>query len=118
MKSPLTNFPLVKPCESPPNSAGRLAGHTLGSQGGEGGKRRKHANSPSDARPRCQESCRPDADMLDYLRELGNIDRPDGLMVTWYHAANSRQEMEEALNSESQGWSGWKEGSGAEATKG
>lgn len=53
-----------------------------------------------DARPRCQENCRPDADMLDYLRELGNIDQRDGLMVTWYHAANSRQEMEEALNSD------------------
>lgn len=56
--------------------------------------------------------------MLDYLRELGNIDRPDGLMVTWYHAANSQQEMEEALNSESQGWSGWKEGREAKATEG
>ncbi|XP_004607371.2 protein FAM151A [Sorex araneus] len=50
--------------------------------------------------PGCQETCSPKGDMLDYLKELGHISRKDGLLVTWYHAANSRQEMEEALNSE------------------
>uniref|UniRef100_A0A452RD07 Protein FAM151A n=1 Tax=Ursus americanus TaxID=9643 RepID=A0A452RD07_URSAM len=44
-------------------------------------------------------ACRPDADMLDYLQSLGQISEPDGLLVTWYHAANGRKEMEAALNS-------------------
>ncbi|XP_020030966.2 protein FAM151A [Castor canadensis] len=43
--------------------------------------------------------CRPDADMLDYLLSTGQISRRDGLLVTWYHAANSQKEMEAALKS-------------------
>ncbi|XP_062994685.1 protein FAM151A isoform X2 [Elgaria multicarinata webbii] len=38
--------------------------------------------------------------MLDYLLNLGKIDRKDGLLVTWYHAANRKSEMEEALKSD------------------
>ncbi|KAH0618587.1 hypothetical protein JD844_017938 [Phrynosoma platyrhinos] len=38
-------------------------------------------------------------DMLDYLLSLKRIDRKDGLLVTWYHAANKKSEMEEALKS-------------------
>lgn len=45
--------------------------------------------------------CRPDADMLDYLQNIGQISHRDGLLVTWYHAANSKKEMEAALNSKS-----------------
>lgn len=47
------------------------------------------------------EACRPDADMLDYLLSLGQISQRDGLLVTWYHAANSQEEMKAALNSKS-----------------
>lgn len=49
----------------------------------------------------CKEDavCRPDADMLDYLLSLGQINQRDGLLVTWYHAANSQKEMNAALNS-------------------
>lgn len=47
------------------------------------------------------EVCRPDADMLDYLLSLGKISQRDGLLVTWYHAANSQKEMRAALNSKS-----------------
>ncbi|XP_013914267.1 PREDICTED: protein FAM151A isoform X2 [Thamnophis sirtalis] len=36
-------------------------------------------------------------DVLDYLLNLKRIDRKDGLLVTWYHAANSKNDMEEAL---------------------
>uniref|UniRef100_A0A8C9DD11 Protein FAM151A n=1 Tax=Prolemur simus TaxID=1328070 RepID=A0A8C9DD11_PROSS len=51
-------------------------------------------------RPGCgQDTCRPDADMLDYLLSLGQISHRDGLQVTWYHAANSQEEMWAALNS-------------------
>uniref|UniRef100_A0A2K6GTP8 Protein FAM151A n=1 Tax=Propithecus coquereli TaxID=379532 RepID=A0A2K6GTP8_PROCO len=51
-------------------------------------------------RPGCgQDACRPDADMLDYLLSLGQISHRDGLQVTWYHAANSQEEMGAALNS-------------------
>ncbi|XP_069336110.1 protein FAM151A [Eulemur rufifrons] len=51
-------------------------------------------------RPGCgQDACRPDADMLDYLLTLGQISHRDGLQVTWYHAANSQEEMGAALNS-------------------
>uniref|UniRef100_A0A8D0HDX6 Protein FAM151A n=1 Tax=Sphenodon punctatus TaxID=8508 RepID=A0A8D0HDX6_SPHPU len=39
-------------------------------------------------------------DMLDYLLDLGRIDRKDGLLVTWAHAANSKREMEDALRSD------------------
>ncbi|XP_036301989.1 protein FAM151A [Pipistrellus kuhlii] len=44
--------------------------------------------------------CRPDADMLDYLLSLGQISRKDGLLVTWYHAANSQKDMRAALESD------------------
>ncbi|XP_062046068.1 protein FAM151A [Lepus europaeus] len=52
--------------------------------------------------PGCEhdEACRPDADMLDYLLSLGQISRKDGLLVTWYHAANSQEEMGAALKSD------------------
>ncbi|XP_041064053.1 protein FAM151A isoform X1 [Carcharodon carcharias] len=36
-------------------------------------------------------------DLLDYLLQHGMIDRKDGLLVTWHHAANSKSEMEQAL---------------------
>ncbi|KAL1776963.1 FAM151A [Sigmodon hispidus] len=51
--------------------------------------------------PGCEQDavCRPDADMLDYMLSMGHISHRDGLLVTWYHAANSKQEMEAALNS-------------------
>ncbi|XP_037017406.2 protein FAM151A isoform X1 [Artibeus jamaicensis] len=51
--------------------------------------------------PGCKqdEACRPDADMLDYLLSLGQISQRDGLLVTWYHSANSQKEMRAALNS-------------------
>ncbi|KAF6108699.1 family with sequence similarity 151 member A [Phyllostomus discolor] len=53
------------------------------------------------AQPGCKqdEACRPDADMLDYLLSLGQISQRDGLLVTWYHGANSQEEMRAALNS-------------------
>ncbi|XP_036610231.1 protein FAM151A [Trichosurus vulpecula] len=51
------------------------------------------------SQPEC-ESCRPDGDMMDYLISIGRISHRDGLLVTWYHAANHRSEMEEALSSE------------------
>nr|XP_045226498.1 protein FAM151A isoform X2 [Macaca fascicularis] len=51
-------------------------------------------------RPGCElEACSPDADMLDYLLSLGQISRRDALEVTWYHAANSKEAMTAALNS-------------------
>lgn len=39
--------------------------------------------------------------MLDYMLSTGQINHRDGLLVTWYHAANSKKEMEAALNSKS-----------------
>ncbi|XP_027708528.1 protein FAM151A [Vombatus ursinus] len=51
------------------------------------------------SQPGC-ESCRPDGDMMDYLLSNGHISHKDGLLVTWYHAANSRSEMEAALSSD------------------
>ncbi|XP_006025880.1 protein FAM151A isoform X1 [Alligator sinensis] len=39
-------------------------------------------------------------DLLEYLLQLGSIPRKDGLHVTWYHAANRKSEMEDALKSE------------------
>jgi hypothetical protein len=39
--------------------------------------------------------------MLDYLMGMGQISHRDGLLVTWYHAANSKKEMAAALNSKS-----------------
>ncbi|XP_006839871.1 PREDICTED: protein FAM151A [Chrysochloris asiatica] len=51
-------------------------------------------------RPDCKPdaACRPDADMLDYLVSLGQISHRDGLLVTWYHAANSQADMGAALS--------------------
>ncbi|ELW67991.1 protein FAM151A [Tupaia chinensis] len=50
--------------------------------------------------PGCEQdaACRPDTDMLDYLLSLGQISRRDGLLVTWYHAANSQEELGAALS--------------------
>ncbi|XP_060686227.1 protein FAM151A [Hemiscyllium ocellatum] len=39
----------------------------------------------------------PGGDLLEYLLQQGMIDRKDGLLVTWHHAANSKSEMEVAL---------------------
>uniref|UniRef100_A0A8C2MEA8 Protein FAM151A n=1 Tax=Cricetulus griseus TaxID=10029 RepID=A0A8C2MEA8_CRIGR len=52
--------------------------------------------------PGCEQDavCRSDADMLDYMLSTGQINHRDGLLVTWYHAANSKKEMEAALNSD------------------
>ncbi|KAM3915750.1 protein FAM151A [Leptodactylus fuscus] len=38
-------------------------------------------------------------DMLDYLLSKGDISARDGLLVSWYHAANNKSQMQEALNS-------------------
>ncbi|XP_056388157.1 protein FAM151A [Hyla sarda] len=38
-------------------------------------------------------------DMLDYLQSIGEIPTRDGLHVTWYHAANNKSQMQEALSS-------------------
>lgn len=35
--------------------------------------------------------------MLDYLVRIGEIGEPDGLFATWYHRANSKEEMNAAL---------------------
>lgn len=82
--------------------------------------------APLGSIPGCEQEvvCRPDADMLDYLQSLGHISHRDGLLVTWYHAANSQKEMEAALSSKSgcqdrdrpgQGWRRWgKSGGGGE----
>ncbi|XP_075792143.1 protein FAM151A isoform X1 [Pelodiscus sinensis] len=40
-----------------------------------------------------------DGDLLEYLLNLGRIDRKDGLLVTWYHSANQKSELEDALKS-------------------
>ncbi|XP_021055564.1 protein FAM151A [Mus pahari] len=52
--------------------------------------------------PGCENDavCGPDADMLDYLMSMGQISHRDGLLVTWYHAANSKKAMTAALNSD------------------
>ncbi|XP_033975055.1 protein FAM151A [Trematomus bernacchii] len=39
-------------------------------------------------------------DMLDFLLQSGDISSPDGLMATWYHRANSKEEMNKALTSD------------------
>ncbi|XP_070701341.1 protein FAM151A isoform X2 [Pempheris klunzingeri] len=36
-------------------------------------------------------------DMLDFLVQLGDISTPDGLLATWFHRANSKEEMNKAL---------------------
>ena len=77
--------------------------------------------------PGCEQeaACRPDADMLDYLQSLGQISQRDGLLVTWYHAANSQKEMGAALSSKSgcqdwgrpgRGWRRWGESRGGDET--
>ncbi|KAM4021937.1 protein FAM151A [Anomaloglossus baeobatrachus] len=38
-------------------------------------------------------------DMLDYLLSQGEITSLDGLLVTWYHAANNKSELQKALKS-------------------
>ncbi|XP_077189750.1 protein FAM151A isoform X3 [Paroedura picta] len=38
--------------------------------------------------------------MLEYLLNLRRIDQKDGLLVSWYHAANRKSEMEQALKSD------------------
>lgn len=35
--------------------------------------------------------------MLDYLVQIGEIGEPDGLFATWFHRANSKEEMNAAL---------------------
>uniref|UniRef100_A0A8C0HJL8 Uncharacterized protein n=1 Tax=Chelonoidis abingdonii TaxID=106734 RepID=A0A8C0HJL8_CHEAB len=40
-----------------------------------------------------------DGDLLEYLLNLGSIDRKDGLLVTWYHSANKKSELAAALKS-------------------
>ncbi|XP_062843358.1 protein FAM151A [Trichomycterus rosablanca] len=41
-----------------------------------------------------------DGDMLEFLVLNGQIEEKDGLYATWYHAANSKEETNKALNSE------------------
>ncbi|KAM6217046.1 protein FAM151A [Rhynchocyon petersi] len=55
----------------------------------------KHAGCQPEA------ACRPDADMLDYLLSQGRINQRDGLLVTWYHRANTLAAMEAALSGDS-----------------
>ncbi|XP_066512667.1 protein FAM151A-like [Hoplias malabaricus] len=40
-----------------------------------------------------------DGDMLEFLIQNGEIQEKDGLYATWYHAANSKDEMNKALES-------------------
>ncbi|CAF96669.1 unnamed protein product [Tetraodon nigroviridis] len=37
--------------------------------------------------------------MLDFLMLSGQIDKRDGLLATWFHRANSKDEMNKALAS-------------------
>ncbi|XP_018551452.1 protein FAM151A [Lates calcarifer] len=39
-------------------------------------------------------------DMLDFLLQSGDISKLDGLLATWYHRANSKEEMNKALASD------------------
>ncbi|XP_059199917.1 protein FAM151A [Centropristis striata] len=39
-------------------------------------------------------------DMLDFLVQSGDISKPDGLLATWFHRANSKEEMNKALTSD------------------
>lgn len=39
------------------------------------------------------------ADMLDFLILSGQIDKRDALLATWFHRANSKDEMNKALAS-------------------
>jgi len=38
-------------------------------------------------------------DMLDFLVQSSDISKPDGLLATWFHRANSKEEMDKALAS-------------------
>ncbi|KAM9789890.1 protein FAM151A [Neosynchiropus ocellatus] len=38
--------------------------------------------------------------MLDYLVQAGEIEKPDGLLAKWFHRANSKEEMNKALESD------------------
>lgn len=38
-----------------------------------------------------------DGDMLDFLVQSGDISTPDGLLATWFHRANSKEQMNAAL---------------------
>ncbi|XP_068427527.1 protein FAM151A [Clinocottus analis] len=38
--------------------------------------------------------------MLDFLVQSGDISKPDGLLATWFHRANSKKEMNNALTSD------------------
>ncbi|XP_037643958.1 protein FAM151A isoform X2 [Sebastes umbrosus] len=52
---------------------------------------------------KCSSAPRPsfstDGDMLDFLVQSGDISEPDGLLATWFHRANSKEEMNTALAS-------------------
>ncbi|XP_028987574.1 protein FAM151A [Betta splendens] len=39
-------------------------------------------------------------DMLDFLVQSGDISKPDGLLATWFHRANSKEDMNKALASD------------------
>ncbi|XP_070830869.1 protein FAM151A isoform X1 [Chaetodon trifascialis] len=39
-------------------------------------------------------------DMLDFLVQLGEISKPDGLLATWVHGANDKEDMNKALASD------------------
>ncbi|XP_032388227.1 protein FAM151A isoform X1 [Etheostoma spectabile] len=39
-------------------------------------------------------------DMLDFLVQSGEISEPDGLLATWFHRANSKEDMNKALTSD------------------
>ncbi|XP_067460966.1 protein FAM151A [Thunnus thynnus] len=39
-------------------------------------------------------------DMLDFLVQSGDISKPDGLLATWFHRANGKEEMNKALASD------------------
>ncbi|XP_030061494.1 protein FAM151A [Microcaecilia unicolor] len=53
--------------------------------------------SPS---PDTSPSFRTDGDMLEYLMDISQINRSDGLLVTWYHRANKKSELTEAMQSD------------------
>lgn len=42
-----------------------------------------------------------DGDMLEFLMKNGKIPEKDGLHASWYHSANSKAELNEALKGES-----------------
>ncbi|XP_069498225.1 protein FAM151A [Ambystoma mexicanum] len=42
-----------------------------------------------------------DGDLLNFLLSQGKIDKRDGLLVTWYHAANRKSDLDKALKDNS-----------------